>query len=97
MQIRCQFTASRPRLQNDKRDDRFALDRVRARKHRNVRYLAMGYESRLDLHGAESVAGNIHHVVNSAANTEITLLVALRGIACDVGLWASNMPNYVRL
>ena len=69
------------RFQRDEGGDRLALEVVRAADDRGFRHRRVGNQRALDLRGAVTVAGNIEHVVKTADDPEIAVLVAARAVA----------------
>ena len=61
-----------------------AQSRSRATHHRRFRDRRVGNQRALNLSRAETVAGNVEHIVKTADDPEVAILVAARAVASGV-------------
>ena len=71
-------------LQRDKARNRLSRDLVRLANYRRFGYRGMSHQRRFQLHGAEPVATDVHHVIHAAQNTEVAIAIAARGVTCEI-------------
>ena len=71
-------------LERDEDDHALALEFVRPTDGGGFRDLGVTNERALDLRGAETMAGDVEHVVDPAHDPEITVLVPARAVAGEI-------------
>src|SRR5581483_5288166 len=72
------------RAGGDEARDALALDLVADADHRGLRHPRVADERAFDLHGAETVAGHVEHVVHAAEQPEVAVIVAAGAVAGEV-------------
>ena len=71
-------------FQRDERGDALALDLVGHRTHGRLGDRVVGDQGALDLGGPQAVAGDVDHVVDSAHDPEVAIVVAAGAVAGEV-------------
>ena len=75
---------STPGAHGDEREDGLAADRVVLAHDRGLRHRLVVHERRLDLDGADAVAGDVHDVIDPPEQPEVAVEVALGAVAREV-------------
>ena len=73
-----------PLLQRYERADRLSRNLVRLADHRRFGDSGVTDQRRFDFHRAEPVPADIHHIVHSAEDPEVTVVVGLAPVASEV-------------
>ena len=71
-------------VEGDEGVDRLALDVVRKGDDRGFGDLGMGDQRAFDFGGADAVAGDVDHIVDSAGDPVIAVLVAAAAVAGEI-------------
>src|SRR5580658_3551695 len=84
------------RSQSHETDDGLAFHLVGARDHGRLGHARVAYERAFDLHRAEAMAGDFDDVVDAAEYPDVTVFVALGGVAREIDA-GNPVPVFARV
>src|SRR5207237_8670327 len=71
-------------LEDDEDLDALTFHLVGLANRSCFRYCRMAHQTGLDLHGTETVAAHLDHVIDTPLHTEVAITIFGGGIACEV-------------